>query len=200
MHDYISAKTHIEIEGETKEIEIISINPFHKSATELWSGNPRTNSELNRILTQYVKNVIKLDPNFVVKMNDGEKVSVSTFLNGDEIDPKFFDSFLYKYFLVKNLLSENILVNTVGTTIAHKHDMSKGFETADSSAHLTMVKRMVALTATMHACSKNVITGLPNHINTVTIDTPTQQMFTYAGNAADGIGNKSNLDISDGAC
>lgn len=191
LHDYIPY-----IVNKTKTI---IINPYHQEATELWSGS-RDNENLQRILLQYLKNVIKLDPDQFIKMEDGSKVSVNTLLNGDVINPKFFDSFLYKYFLVKNLLSENILVNTVGTAIAHKHDMSKGFEAADSSAHLTMVKRMVALTATMHACSKNVLTGLPNHINTVTIDTPAQQMFTYAGNAADGKGSKSDLDVSDGAC
>jgi hypothetical protein len=75
-------------------------------------------------------------------------------------------------------------MNTVGTPASHKH--SGDFNKMDSSAHLTMVKRMVALTATMHAGMENVLSGLPKNIKTMTIANDTLEMFTYSGNSTSG--------------
>ena len=111
---------------------------------------------------------------------------------------KALKSDLYEYFLVKNILSENILVNTVGTPIAHKGG-GNSWEEIDSKKHLTMVKRMVALTATMHACSKGSLSGLPDQINTVTVSNPTLEMITYSGNSTDGQTGRDELKTSDGA-
>lgn len=105
---------------------------------------------------------------------------------------------LYTYFLLKNVLSENILVNTVGLPLTHK-TKGKDYLSMDSKAHLTMVKRMVALTATMQACNANSLDGLSNEINMMTISNDIAEMFTYSGNSSSGKGFRTELDVADGA-
>lgn len=108
------------------------------------------------------------------------------------------NSDLYTYFLMKNILSDNILVNTVGLPLSHKNS-GKTFFDMDSKAHLTMVKRMVALTATMHGANENVLSGLSNNINIMTISNDVDNIFTYSGNSSSGKGFNTELKVADGA-
>ncbi|MEG0773628.1 MAG: hypothetical protein RR409_09880 [Clostridium sp.] len=62
-----------------------------------------------------------------------------------------------------------------------------------------MVKRMVALTATTHACLPTALSGLSSKINMMTVSNDVAEMFAYSGNATSGNGFKSKLEISDGA-
>ena len=58
---------------------------------------------------------------------------------------------------------------------------------------------MVALTATMHACMPNVLSGVSNQINTMTIANDVAEMFAYSGNASSGKGFRTSLEVADGA-
>ena len=112
---------------------------------------------------------------------------------------KHLDSELFKYFVYTNFLSENILVNTVGLPLAHKAKGTTTFESINTKSHITMVKRMVAHTATMHACVKGVPSGLPDQINMMTWAAGSTPMFTYSTTSAGGKRVQDNLDIIDGA-
>ena len=105
---------------------------------------------------------------------------------------------LYTYFLMKNVLSEEILVNLVGTPLAHKGKGSDYLK-QDSNSHITMVKRMVALTATMHACNPTALGGLGREVNMMTVRNDVAKMFTYSGNTQSGNGFESELEASDGS-
>lgn len=118
----------------------------------------------------------------------------------DEIESgntSYLDDKLFEYFVVHNFLAENVLINTVGLPLTHK---GKGgsYEAYDSAANLTMVKRMVALTATMHSCTKGLLSGMCDEIKTQTIHLGEKEMYTYSGNTPSGAGSINNLDISDG--
>jgi hypothetical protein len=118
----------------------------------------------------------------------------------DEIEAgntSYLDDKLFEYFVVHNFLAENILINTVGLPLTHK---GKGgsYEAYDSAANLTMVKRMVALTATMHSCTKGLLSGMCDEIKTQTVHLGEKEMYTYSGNTPSGAGSINDLDISDG--
>lgn len=104
---------------------------------------------------------------------------------------------LFKYFITHNFLAENILINTVGLPLTHK-GKGNSYEVYDSAANLTMVKRMVALTATMHPCTRGLLSGAPDEINTQTVELGSKEMYTYSGNTPSGAGSTNDLDISDG--
>ena len=161
-----------------------------------------------------------------VKINDGKTAIDIAALLQDDVNA--YNNVLYTYFLMNMVLSENILINTVGTAASHKHsfitEKSKNnlstelfnkkyseldniqqkevdnilWGKADSSAHLTMVKRMVALTATMHAGIDNVLSGMPNELRTMIIPNEVMQMFTYSGNSTSGSGWNSKFEHWDG--
>ena len=57
-----------------------------------------------------------------------------------------------------------------------------------------MVKRMVALTATMHAGIDNVLSGMPNELRTMVIPNEVMKMFAYSGNSTKGAGWNSDFD------
>ena len=112
---------------------------------------------------------------------------------------KHTNSELYKYFVYTNFLAENILVNTVGLPLAHKAKGANDFASLNTKSHVTMVKRMVAHTATMHACVKGIPSGLPNQINMMTWAAGSTPIFTYSTNSAGGKNVQDDLDIMDGA-
>ena len=116
---------------------------------------------------------------------------LQTNLTEDELED------LETYFYVNAFLKENILVNTVGLPLSHKSS-GKTFNEMDSNAHVTMVKRMVALTATMHSCIPNALGGLPRKINMMTIKNPKIMMHTYSGNTTEGHGSESEFEVYDG--
>jgi hypothetical protein len=58
-----------------------------------------------------------------------------------------------------------------------------------------MVKRMVALTATMHAGIDNVLSGCPNELKTLIIPNEHLNMFAYSGNTTGGNGFESDLEL-----
>ncbi len=120
-----------------------------------------------------------------------------------------FNKAIKDFFYLKLIISEEILANTVGLPLAHKTKAVNkesvneitldDYLDMDSGAHITMVKRMVALTATMQPCVRGVITGLPNKINMVTVKNEELQITTYSGNAAEGRSHRSKFTVSDGA-
>lgn len=69
----------------------------------------------------------------------------------------------------------------------------------DSASHITMVKRMVALTATMQSCLRGVFSGLPDQSNFMTIENSVDEMFAFSGNASSGKGFRTELENADGA-
>lgn len=134
-----------------------------------------------------------------IKLDDKTTINVRDLLTTDgNLTEGAKKSPLYTYFLIKNVLSENILANTVGVPLSHKNK-GKDYISMDSGSHLTMVKRMVALTATMHSCMPNVLSGLSNQINTMTIANDVAEMFAYSGNASSGKGFRTSLEVADGA-
>ena len=119
---------------------------------------------------------------------------------------------LYKYFLINMVCSENILINTVGLPYSHKYPMETSyydkdgvrrkreatFDEMDSNAHITMVKRMVALTATSHNMMKGVLSGHTSVIKTMVWENDTAEMVAFSGRSTDGMTPISHLDINDG--
>lgn len=110
----------------------------------------------------------------------------------------FKNSQLFTFFVVQNLLSTEILVNTVGLPNAHKASGDDFFQ-IDSSGQITMVKRMVALTATMQQCNRNVLGGLPNKMKMMTISNEVIPMFSMSGTTTDDRGFENSLEAWDGA-
>lgn len=160
----------------------IQISPYTISAVTLFnSENPFDNLYL-----EFLKEI-------------PEDVAQTTSLYNDNgLLSNAKSSNLYTFFLLKNILSENILVNTVGVPLSHKAK-GKDYYKMDSSAHITMVKRMVALTATMHACLPTALGGLSRKINMMTIGNDVSEMFAYSGNASSGNGFRTELEVADGA-
>lgn len=88
-----------------------------------------------------------------------------------------------KHIYFRQLFKDQYLAIMVGDKAAHKYsdrsiydlDLLSGdfdytaFKPARSEAYKTMTKRMVALSATGHAVSKNVINGLPETLNEMTL-------------------------------
>lgn len=88
-----------------------------------------------------------------------------------------------KHIYLRQLFKDQYLAIMVGDKAAHKYsdrtiydlDLVNGdfdytaFKQARSEAYKTMTKRMVALSATGHAVSKNIINGLPETLNEITI-------------------------------
>lgn len=160
---------------------IVQISPYSVNAVTLFnSENP-----FDALYLQFLKDI----PDDVtgVKLYDESGLF-----------PEAKEDNLYTYFLLKNILSEEILVNLVGVPLAHKAK-GKEYYKQDSSAHITMVKRMVALTATMHACIPTSIGGLSSKINMMTVKNDVAEMFAYSGNGSSGNGFRTEMDVADGA-
>lgn len=179
IHDYI------------KKDGVIRISPYMVEAVSLlYQDNP-----FDQLYLESLKDLSKI----CTSVKDGSKTTkVKDLINDNKLSDNAKDSNLYTYFLIKNILSENVLVNTVGLPFSHKNS-NKGFYENDSKSHKTMVKRMVALTATMHSCMPNVLSGLSNTINTMTIENDVAKMFAYSGNAVKGNGFITDHDVNDGA-
>lgn len=147
------------------------------------------------LFTRFLNNLQTICPDILGKDLPAE---VKTLLESIERgDGSYKNSELYNYFVLHNYLTENVLSVTVGLPMSHKGS-GKDWEHYDSKSNLTMVKRMVALTATMHPCTKGVLTGLPNEIKTQTVDLGSVEMYTYSGNTPSGSGFTGKLDVSDG--
>lgn len=144
-------------------------------------------------------------------MLDKFKTELKTYITKEDAkytNEKDFDQAIEDYFYLKNIIGEEILANTVGLPLAHKTKMKNksseelttdDYLDMDSEAHITMVKRMVALTTTMQPCTRGLLSGMPNKFNMVTVKNETLQMHTYSGNAASGTGASDELTVSDGA-
>lgn len=104
---------------------------------------------------------------------------------------------LYEYFIKSIFAKENVLINTVGLPLAHK-GKGNNWAAIDSGKHLTMTKRMVAMTSTSHYCIKGLNNGLPNKINTLTFDSGSLPMFVYSGDTANGSSSEQQHDTWDG--
>lgn len=171
--------------------DIMQISPYLLGAMEMFTSH----NGLDHLYARFLSEINQEIGDFIV---GSETISAKSLLNDDgSLKSNAKKSPLFTYFMLKNILSENILMNTVGTPASHKH--SGDFNKMDSSAHLTMVKRMVALTATMHAGMENVLSGLPKNIKTMTIANDTLEMFTYSGNSTSGDSFLADLECWDGA-
>lgn len=172
-------------------INLAEIHDFNKTESGI---------QMNKFLVQTVdmfatKNIDHLYIRFLNSVanevgvfNIGDEVfDAKSLLSNGQLTDNAKKSTLYTYFLLKMVLGESVLINTVGTHVSHKNNIeSQDFNSADSQGHLTMVKRMVAMTATMHSMIGNVISGMPNEINTMTIPNETMEMFAYSGNSTEG--------------
>lgn len=181
VHDYVSGK------------DSITISPYSISTIEMFSDP----TFFDKMYLESLKLLSYVTP--VLDTPFG-KIDVNALMNSDktELSETAKNSDLYTFFLLKNLVQENILTNTVGTPLTHKNKGGDYFA-MDSASHLTMVKRMVALTATMHSCMPNVLSGLSNQINTMSFKNSTAEMWAYSGNASSGKGFTTELDVADGA-
>lgn len=115
----------------------------------------------------------------------------------DDKELKAKSGHLYTYFLINAICSENVLINTVGLPFSHKYG-SDQFDTMDSKSHITMVKRMVALTATSHSMMKGVLNGQPNIIKTMVWDNDVAEMAAFSAKSTSGNNPIANLDVLDG--
>lgn len=193
VHDYIVEEKTTIINNEKIKKSFPTISPYMVESVKLLNSTNGLDTLYKEFLTQLstILPVIELDKKNIINVKE-------LLDQNGELNNKAKLSPLYTYFLIKNVLGENILVNTVGTPLSHKN---KGgdYLSMDSDSHLTMVKRMVALTATMHSCMPNVLSGLSNQINTMTIDNESAEMYAYSGNASSGKGFTTKLVVDDGA-
>lgn len=181
VHDYVLNK------GAAK------ISPYMMASVDLFNQK----APFDSIYKEFLSQLSVILP--TIKLDDKTTINVRDLLTTDgNLTEDAKKSPLYTYFLIKNVLSENILANTVGVPLSHKNK-GKDYISMDSGSHLTMVKRMVALTATMHSCMPNVLSGLSNQINTMTIANDVAEMFAYSGNASSGKGFRTSLEVADGA-
>lgn len=175
----------------------LAISPYCFEAIKTFSIiNGKTSEAFDNIYLETLKNIAKLTPTITLDKNN--IINVTELYDENGLTAKAKKSPLYTYFLIKNVLGENILINTVGIAASHKFKPGTWSE-IDSNSHITMVKRMVAHTATMHSCMRNVFGGLPNQINTMTISNDAVEMFAYSGNGTEGEGSISKFDSHDGA-
>lgn len=175
----------------------LAVSPYCFEAIKTFSIiNGKTSESFDNIYLETLKNIAKLTP--TITLSKDHIINVTELYDENGLTTKAKKSPLYTYFLIKNVLGENILINTVGTAASHKFKPGTWAE-IDSNSHITMVKRMVAHTATMHSCMRNVFGGLPNQINTMTISNEEVQMFAYSGNGTEGDGSISKFDSHDGA-
>ena len=184
------------------------------------NNNFADNNYLHKMYMQFLSNLSRELPE--IKVDNKTTINVRELLKNPNVARK---NVLYTYFLMNIILSENVLINTVGMPGSHKHTLLSEndaaqtkfkkdydqltpqqqkevndyiWDIADSSAHLTMVKRMVALTATMHAGIDNVLSGCPNELKTLIIPNEHLNMFAYSGNTTGGNGFESDLELWDG--
>ena len=184
------------------------------------NNNFADNNYLHKMYMQFLSNLSRELPE--IKVDNKTTINVRELLKNPNVARK---NVLYTYFLMNIILSENVLINTVGMPGSHKYTLlsendaaqtkfKKNYDQltpqqqkeikdyiwdiADSSAHLTMVKRMVALTATMHAGIDNVLSGCPNELKTLIIPNEHLNMFAYSGNTTGGNGFESDLELWDG--
>lgn len=176
-----------------KETKVMSVST---SAT-LYTDAIMSNDFWKKQFFNFINNLYTVCPEIEIKGKD-LKTEIESLIRDIESDNEMYkESELYNYFVLHNYMTENILANTVGLPMSHKGS-GNSWEKFDSKANLTMVKRMVALTATMHPCTKGILSGLPNEINTQTVDLGKVEMYTYSGSTAAGNGFADKLDVSDG--
>lgn len=212
IHDYQT----VTINNGDSEFKCVQISKY----LTMVNNNFTDAKYLNRMYLHFLSNLSRELP--IIKVSDKQTINVRELLADPVAAEK---SILYTYFLMNLVLSENVLINTVGMPGSHKHSLlsenevaqqkfqkdydqltSKEqkevndyiWDVADSSAHLTMVKRMVALTATMHAGIDNVLSGCPNELKTLIIPNEHLNMFAYSGNTTGGNGFESDLELWDG--
>lgn len=108
-----------------------------------------------------------------------DKTIQEAIANATKLDISDFLTHLY----LRSLFKDQYLAIMVGDKAAHKYsdnsiydlDLVNGdfdftaFKQARSESYKTMTKRMVALSATGHAVSKNILNGLPETLNEITI-------------------------------
>lgn len=187
-------------------INLAAIHDYNKNKSEKLVMNNLlvnvvdmfANKKIDHLYAGFLNSVSKEIGTLII--DDQTQINVSELIEGNNLTKTAKDSLLYTYFLLNLVLNENILINTVGTHISHKNEIeNRTFEEADSMGHLTMVKRMVALTATMHSALNNVLSGLPEELNIVTLENKTSEMFAYSGNSTEGEQFLSKLKGWDGA-
>jgi hypothetical protein len=122
-----------------------------------------------------------------------EEKTISEYIEDVKSGKDYKNTKLYEYFIKSNFAKENVLINTVGLPMAHK-GKGETWDAVDSGKHLTMTKRMVAMTSTSHYCIKNLINGLPNKINTLTFDSGSLPMFVYSADTANGSSSEEQHD------
>lgn len=180
----------------------IKLNSYLTKTVEMFATR-----NIDHLYIRFLNSVAQEVGEFTID-DDGElvKIDAKSLLKFDEttqtlgLTQNAKKSPLYTYFLLKMVLGDSILINTVGTPASHKNNVEKqSFEKSDSEGHLTMVKRMVALTATMHSAMKNVLSGMPEMINIVTVPNDSIEMFAYSGNSTEGPQFRSKLKCWDGA-
>ena len=149
------------VEGKTViQVSNAAVDTFNKMNEE---------SYWNDMYIHFLDEVKELFPSGLSKTETKLSRDINMAEEFDKVSKgKHITSDLYKYFVYTNFLAENILVNTVGLPLAHKAKGATDFASLNTKSHVTMVKRMVAHTATMHACVKGISSGLPDQINMMT--------------------------------
>jgi hypothetical protein len=216
LNTYLNGITESQLQMKVREFNLINgtnlnLAPIHDY--NVAEGKIKLNSYLTKTVEMFAtRNIDHLYIRFLNSVaqevgeftvdNDGElvKIDAKSLLKFDEatqtlgLTQNAKKSPLYTYFLLKMVLGDSILINTVGTPASHKNNVEKqSFEKSDSEGHLTMVKRMVALTATMHSAMKNVLSGMPEMVNIVTVPNDSIEMFAYSGNSTEGPQFRSKL-------
>lgn len=180
--------------GLIKEVKkkVAKIAPIQLAAVDHWSSE----TPLDTFYYDFLKDLGSVTPSVKVGKNN---IQVASLLNGKGLAENAKDSILYTYFLIDNILSQNMLINNVGSELTHKNKGKGDYKKMNSQSNIVMVKRMPALTATMHPAMIGVLTGLPDEVNTMTLENAEVEMFAFSGNSTDGKSFRSKFDVWDGA-
>lgn len=175
----------------TNKDRSLNINPFLLKSLNQWSDPQKYLYSRFAHDLQDISNDIK-ELNIGTKVIDFSKINNSKDLRSDFSE-------LYEFFLISIICSENILINTVGLPYSHKHGKpGDDFDSMDTSSHVTMVKRMAAMTATSHPMMKGVLTGQPDQIKTLSWYNDKSTMVALSGKSTNGNTAQDELELNDG--
>lgn len=97
----------------------LAVSPYCFEAIKTFSIiNGKTSESFDNIYLETLKNIAKLTP--TITLSKDHIINVTELYDENGLTTKAKKSPLYTYFLIKNVLGENILINTVGTAASHK--------------------------------------------------------------------------------
>ena len=167
------------------------VNPFLVKSLEQWI------SPYKFLERRFAHDLNEIRKEISILEYDGKSIDFTKSDLSENIKQDYSD--LYTFFLISIVCSENVLINTVGLPYSHKHGKpGDDIDSMDTSSHITMVKRMAALTATSHTMQRGVLTGQPTQIKTMSWYNDQATMTALSGKSTDGNSAEAELDLIDG--